>query len=122
MVSARHSDPGPSCNVYDDDATRKRGTMKKDDTACPFCQSKNLSLKYALTDSAYHTAKCRDCGFVAMHPYPADAFLNEHYKARELYNSGQDSASYGRAVADRASLIRRMLERAGITALSGLSV
>jgi len=96
--------------------------MKKDDTACPFCQSKNLSLKYALTDSAYHTAKCRDCGFVAMHPYPADAFLNEHYKARELYNSGQDSGSYGRAVADRASLIRRMLERAGITALSGLSV
>ena len=96
--------------------------MKKDDTACPFCKSKNLSLSYALTNPSYHTAKCHDCGFIAMHPYPSDAYLHEHYKSRELYNSGHDSGSYGRAVADRASLIRRMLDRAGIKVFSGPSV
>lgn len=57
-----------------------------------------------------------------MHPYPSDAFLHAHYKARELYNAGQDSSSYGRAVADRASLIKSMLERAGVKTTSGSSV
>ncbi len=96
--------------------------MTKDDTACPFCQSKDLVLKYVLTDPAYHAAKCRQCAFVAMHPYPSDTFLDKHYKARALYNSGQARNSYDRAVADRASLIDAMLRRADITSRCGPSI
>ena len=96
--------------------------MSKDDSACPSCQGRNLSLKYALDDPAYHTAECRTCGFIAMHPYPSDTFLNDHYKARELYNSDSDAASYGRAVSDRAALMADLLGRAGVREHSGRSV
>ena len=87
--------------------------MEKDDTACPSCQGRDLALVHALTDPAFHTARCRSCGFVAMHPYPSDAFLEHHYKSRDLYNSEADEATYGRAVADRARLISGLLSRAG---------
>ncbi len=96
--------------------------MLKDDNACPSCQSGDLDLKYALEDPSYHTARCRVCGFIAMHPYPSDSFLHDHYKARDLYNAGNDSASYARAVADRAALIQGLLARAGIHDLTGKAV
>ena len=96
--------------------------MTKDDTACPSCQTRDLALKYALADTAYHTARCRKCGFVFMHPYPSDAFLHDYYKARSLYNSDSDAASYERAVADRAVLISGLLKRAGLTRMAGKAV
>ncbi len=96
--------------------------MTKDDTACPSCQTRELALKYTLTDPAYHTARCRKCGFVFMHPYPSDSFLHDHYKVRTLYNSDNDAASYARAVADRAALISGLLRRAGITRTAGKAV
>lgn len=96
--------------------------MSKDDGACPSCQTHDLAVKYVLTDPAYHTAKCRRCGFIAMQPYPSDAFLHDHYKARALYNSDSDKASYDRAVADRGALIDAMLNKAGITQRRGRAV
>lgn len=96
--------------------------MIKDDTACPSCQGRDLALKYVLNDPAYHAAKCRACGFIFMHPYPSDAFLHDHYKARALYNSDSDTLSYSRAVADRARLIDGLLRRAGIANRSGKAV
>jgi 2-polyprenyl-3-methyl-5-hydroxy-6-metoxy-1,4-benzoquinol methylase len=102
-------------------AIRERHDMIRDDTACPSCGKHNLALKYALNDQAYHTAKCRDCGFIFMHPYPSDAFLHDYYKTRSLYNSGNDASSYDRAVADRTALITGLLARAG-TKPNGRSV
>lgn len=93
----------------------------RDDTACPSCQGHDLALKGALTDPAYHAAKCRTCGFVFMHPYPSDSFLRDYYKARALYNSDNDASSYSRAIADRTGLIDGLLQRAG-TPRSGASV
>ncbi len=96
--------------------------MIKDDAACPSCQGRDLALKYGLTDPDYHAAVCRECGFIFMHPYPSDAFLHDHYKARALYNSDSDASSYSRAVADRAALIDGLLRRAGIVNRSGKAV
>lgn len=96
--------------------------MQKDDNACPSCQRSQLALQYALTNPEFHTAKCRDCGFVAMHPYPSDAFLERHYKDRELYNSEADESAYARAVADRAKLIEGLLKRAGKAGATGKAV
>lgn len=96
--------------------------MLKDDNACPSCQSRDLDLSYALDDPSYHIGRCRVCGFIAMHPYPSDAFLSDHYKTRDLYNSGNDPSSYGRAVADRAALIRGLVARAGIHEAKGKAV
>ncbi len=71
---------------------------------CPACGGPRLALKHVLTNPEFHTAKCRDRGLIAMHPYPADAFLDRHYKARDLYNSQADEAAYARMVTDRAAL------------------
>ncbi len=98
------------------------GTDQRDDTACPSCQGRVLAMQYALSDPAYHTARCRTCGFIAMHPYPSDVFLHDHYKARSLYNSEGDDASYDRAIADRAALIASLLRRAGRSEPRGRSV
>jgi SAM-dependent methyltransferase len=96
--------------------------MQKDDAACPSCQSTKLALKYALTDPRFHTARCRICGFVAMHPYPSDDFLETHYRARSLYNSEADNSAYARAVSDRAKLISDLLARAGKEGTAGTAV
>lgn len=96
--------------------------MERDDAACPSCLGHRLAFAYTLTDPAFHTARCRDCGFIAMHPYPADAFLEQHYKARDLYNSHADDDAYRRAVADRARLIDGLLARAGMATRLGRAV
>ncbi|MDV6330639.1 class I SAM-dependent methyltransferase [Asticcacaulis sp. 201] len=75
-----------------------------------------------MTDPAYHTAQCNVCNFVAMHPYPSDQFLHDHYKSRELYNSGHDPSSYERAVSDRAALIAGLLRRAEVEHTTGTSI
>ncbi|ESQ83225.1 hypothetical protein AEAC466_13315 [Asticcacaulis sp. AC466] len=96
--------------------------MAKDDAACPSCQSRDLNIEYELIDPTYHTARCRRCGFIAMHPYPSDRFLHDHYKSRELYNAGNEASSYDRAVADRSALLQGLLTRAGITDTTGRSI
>lgn len=96
--------------------------MAKEDTACPSCQSRDLKIEYTLTDTAYHTAKCRQCGFIAMHPYPSDDFLHEHYKKRALYNADFEASGYERGIADRAALLQSLLTRAGVTNMAGKSV
>jgi 2-polyprenyl-3-methyl-5-hydroxy-6-metoxy-1,4-benzoquinol methylase len=96
--------------------------MVKDDNACPACQGRELDLKYKLSNPHFHTARCRTCSFVAMHPYPSDEFLHDHYKARELYNSDSDKVNYGRAVEDRAALIAQLQRLAGVKTTGGRAV
>ena len=83
--------------------------MGADATGCPLCAGERLATEYWL-GNGFRTARCRACNFVFLHPYPSEAFLEEHYRSRELYGHySPRREDYDRAVTDRAALIRRAL-------------
>jgi hypothetical protein len=80
--------------------------------ACPLCGAKEFSVKHVLTDPDFKTVRCADCSFLFMHPYPTDEFLENYYKARELYGlQGEADELYKRSLADRVTLFQGLFSK-----------